>query len=132
MMHDLDPRLYGIAPKEADAHEGAVLWTKEGVMRYLGISETTLRLTPDLMRLRRVIAPRVFRWIPDEVRAYVASLPTQDAPLTITQALKVKRSEVKSKQRVRRARQGWERELDAKIGWVPPDLPKPRRKKRAS
>lgn len=129
MIHELDPRLYGIAPKEADAHDGQVLWTAEAVMRYIGISETQLRLTPDLMRLRRTISPRVHRWIPDEVRAYVANLPTGPTPVAVVKALTTSRQAVRQKRKTRMARQGWEQELDAKIGWEAPNLP-PRRKTR--
>lgn len=114
-LHELDPRLYGIAPKEAEAHDGQVLWTMEAVLRYIGISETQLRLTPDLMRLRRTISPRVHRWIPDEVRAYVANLPTGPTPLAVTKALKVSRQKVRAQRKSRYARQGWERDFDAKL-----------------
>lgn len=112
---ELDPRLYGVAPVEADAHDGAVLWTMAAVLKYVGISETTLRLTPELMRLRRVIRPRVYRWIPDEVRAYVANLPKGPTPLAVTQALKVQRKVVKAQRKARFARQGWQREYDQKL-----------------
>lgn len=115
MIHELDPRLYGIAPKEADVHDGQVLWTMEAVLRYIGISETQLRLTPDLMRLRRTISPRVHRWIPDEVRAYVASLPKGPTPTSVVNALKTTRKEMRSKRKLRMARQRWEREFDAKL-----------------
>ena len=131
MIHELDPRLYGIAPKEADVHNGQVLWTMEAVMRYMGISEQTLRLNPDLMRLRRTISPRVHRWIPDEVRAYVANLPTGPTPLAVVKALTTSRQAVRQKRKARMARKGWEKELDAKIGWEAPELPKSRRRKKA-
>lgn len=115
MTHELDPRLYGVAPVLADAHDNSVLWTMAQVLRYVGISETTLRLTPELMRLRRVIRPRVYRWIPDEVRAYVANLPKGPTPLAITRALRVDRQKVKAQRKMRRTRKDWQREYDAKL-----------------
>lgn len=118
-IRELDPRLYGIAPVEADAHDGQVLWTAEGVMKYLGISETTLRLSSDLMRLRRVIAPRTYRWIPDEVRAYVAALPKGPVPLTVQKALSVDRQRVKKARQTREHRKTMQREFARKLQQMP-------------
>ena len=70
-MTTFDERLYGIAPTERDAHGGTVYLTMFGVMTVLGISEATMRRNPGLMALRKVLGPNTFRWIEDEVRAWM-------------------------------------------------------------
>jgi hypothetical protein len=75
-MSDLDPRLYGIAPKEFDAIGDTVYLTMVGVMKRLNISESTLRRNEGLMKLRKVLGPNTYRWHPKDVDAYVASLDT--------------------------------------------------------
>lgn len=73
----LDPRLYGLAPVERDAHEGVQYLTMAGLMKRLNVrSETTIRSNRALMAMRRTLSPGVHRWIPAEVDAYVAGLAT--------------------------------------------------------
>jgi hypothetical protein len=79
-MTGLDPRLYGIAPEEFVAHGDTVYLTMVGVMKRLNITESTLRRNEGLMRLRRVLGPRTYRWHPKDVDAYVASLDTTPKP----------------------------------------------------
>ena len=124
----LDPRLYGIAPREAEAHDGEVLWTLEGVALYVGCSPDSIRRNPDLMRLRKAIRPRVYRWIPDDVRAYVKALGQPPVSLALVKQLRPDRRAIQQQRKQRRVRREQEREFDAKLGWEPPVLPTRKRR----
>jgi hypothetical protein len=85
---ELDERLYGIAPKERDAHDGVVYLTMVGVLKKLKISESTLRRNAGLMALRRVIGPGTYRWHPNDIDEYSAA---QKEPLPDVQTMKKNR-----------------------------------------
>lgn len=109
-MPPLDARLYGIAPLEYDAHDGVVYLTMVGVMKRLDISESTLRRNPELMRLRRVLGPRTYRWHPDDIDAYQASQepPPPSREELIEQTLKVGGGKMRAREAtLRRLGRAW-------------------------
>ena len=92
----LDPRLYGIAPVESEAHGGRPYLTLAGVLNRLQIGEDTFRRHHGaLLRQRIMLSPQCYRWRLEDVDRYMTELQAaqraKEDALQATYARKIER-----------------------------------------